>query len=199
MFCTNALGFCIEPCFILKNSTQVSSFLDHCKLAGFHSPLVIGSEKAYMTYSCFDHWTKYFIQNGKFHNESYSVIIYDGHITHTMHLEALRYLNWNKIFAVCILANSSHLFNVGDVSIFSKLKSGLKRNQTEYMRELNRDLTLKDFPYIFKRTWDSVVSQNSIISSKIYFEALLIRKLLEVLEYILSTKDGLLNQKIWAN
>jgi len=166
VFRTNALGFCLEPCFILKSSNQVSSFLDNCKIAGFFSPLVIGSDKAYMTYSCFDIWTKYFTQDAKFSSKNYSVLIYDGHNTHIMHLEALKHLLQNKTYAVCIPAHSSHLFNIGDVTVFAKLKSALKRNQTEYLREKNRDYTLKDFPFIFKKTWDSMINQGSIISGK---------------------------------
>lgn len=41
VFYTNAQGFCLEPCFILKSSTQVTSFREHCKTAGFFDTLVM--------------------------------------------------------------------------------------------------------------------------------------------------------------
>ena len=54
VFCTNAKGFCLESCFILRGSAQTTAFKNHCIAAGFHDPLVIGAEKAYITYDCFD-------------------------------------------------------------------------------------------------------------------------------------------------
>ena len=110
-------------------------------------------------------WTQYFVANGKFNPALYSVLLYDDHITHTMHLEALKYLNANKTFAVGIPSHSSHLFNVGDVTVFSKLKGSIRRKQTEYARTINRNVTFRDFPYLFKMAWDDTVSQSSIITT----------------------------------
>lgn len=127
-----------------------------------------------MNYSCFQEWSKYFVQNAKFNPNQFSTLIYDGHITHTMHLDALKYLNTNKTFAVCIPAHSSLLFNVGDVTVFSKLKGSFRRIQTDYIREKGRKLLLSDFPYLFKKAWDEIIKQGSIISGKLVRKFLVI-------------------------
>ena len=167
-FSTNASGYCLEPCFILKGSSQVNSFLQNCKLAGFFQPLVLSANKAYMDYASFDEWTKDFVKNAKFLPENYSILIYDGHVTHTMSLEALKYLYTHKIYALCIPAHSSHVFNVGDVTVFAKLKSAFRRIQTRYAEEKNRRIGFLDFPHIFKMAWDEAINQNAIIKGTVY-------------------------------
>ena len=162
-FSTNASGYCLQPCFILKGSSQASTFLEHYKLAGFDHPLVLGANKAYMDYTSFDEWSKDFVRNAKFIPDSYLVLIYDGHITHTMSLEALKYLHTHKIYALCIPAHSSHIFNIGDVTVFAKLKNAFRRIQTRYAEEKNSRVVFLDFPYIFKMAWDEAINQNSII------------------------------------
>jgi len=114
------------------------------------------------------------VENSKFNQERYSLLVYDGHSTHTCHLEALKLLNKNKIIAVCSPSHSSHLFNIGDITVFSKFKQSWKRNLTEYQREGNKTITLKGFPFIFKRVWDQSLNQSAIISGKSTFTFLFI-------------------------
>jgi len=83
-------------------------------------------------------------------------------------LEALKLLNTHKTLAICIPSHSSHLFNIGDVAVFAKMKASLKRKTTEFMREKGRNMLLQDFPYLFKQIWDECINQNAIISSKFY-------------------------------
>lgn len=164
VFCCNARGYSLEPCFILRNASSASNFFNHCKLAGFQNPLVLNSKKAFIDFDCFESWAKYFAANAKFNAADSLTLIYDGHSTHTMNYEALKYLNSEKIFAVCIPAHSSHLFNVADVTVFSRLKAAFKTKQLDYKRNINRDISLNDVPYIFKLAWDDAVSQNGIIN-----------------------------------
>jgi len=164
IYTCNSQGYSLEPCFILKKRTAVNSFLENCKKAGFHNPLVMFTEKAFINFETFNQWAKSFVENAKFNSHDALTLIYDGHTTHTMHYESLKYLNQEKVISICIPAHSSHLFNVSDVAIFSKMKDSLKRRQLEYKRTKNRNLTLNDFPYIFKQAWDDSVNQNSIIA-----------------------------------
>lgn len=94
---TNARGFAVEPTFILKGTSQISTFFQHLKSAGFYNPLVLSGPKAYMDYECFNEWSKWFIKYAKFDPDSYSYLIYDGHVTHVMHLEALKLFLAKKI------------------------------------------------------------------------------------------------------
>ena len=89
VYCTNVRGYSLEPCFILKGTNQTSPFINYYKTAGFYEPLVLTSYKAFMNYDCFNEWVKYFIKNGKFNPSRYSTLIHDGHLFHTMHVEAL--------------------------------------------------------------------------------------------------------------
>ena len=109
----------------------------------------------------------YFVENAKSDPRKYSTEAYDGLLSHTMHVEALKFLNVNRTIAVYTPTHSSHLFNVEDVTVFAKLKASSKRRQTRYLIEKNRNLTVQDFPHLFKAVWDDVLNQNAIISCKV--------------------------------
>lgn len=56
IFCCNANGYSLEPCFLINNAKSVGKFFENCKKAGFYNPLVICTPKAYIDYSSFETW-----------------------------------------------------------------------------------------------------------------------------------------------
>lgn len=91
VFCCNARGYCLEPAFIVP-SRYANNFTIACRDAGFPNPLVLSSERAYMDFSCFGEWTDFYIKNTKHSAEESSMLVYNGHTTHTLNLEALKIL-----------------------------------------------------------------------------------------------------------
>jgi len=99
----------------------------------------------------------------------------DGHTAHTFNLEALKKLNENKVFALAIPAHTSHVFNIGDRTVFGNLKKYWRESCTEYQKS-KKHIILEDFPFIFKTAWDKAVNQKGIINcnSLIFLELLTI-------------------------
>lgn len=121
-----------------------------------------------MELDSFKTWAEYFIANAKFHTKDYSVLVCDGHYSHTFNYDALKLLNENKTLAVCIPAHSSHLFNVADVAVFANLKKAFRSYQVEYKREKSRNVVFNDFPFLFRHAWENGISQNAITAGKHY-------------------------------
>lgn len=165
IFCCNARGVALEPCFIIKGGNDKrASFERKCREAGFQDPLVFATGSAFINFDCFNQYINYFVKEGKYNQSNYSALIMDGHACHTLNIPALKHLNENKVFAVSIPAHTSHAFNIGDVTIFGQMKKRWREACIGYRRDKKTNLELEDFPLIFKKVWDDSVIQANIVS-----------------------------------
>jgi len=167
IFCTNAVGFTLPPYFIVKGKPK-EDFISSCKKAGFQSSPIYGTKNAFVNFAAFHDFSKFFIENAKFNEKTASVLILDGHNAHTLNLEALELLNKNKVFSVCIPAHTSHVFNVGDRTVFGCLKKYWRQTCSSYMNAKRRELLLEDFPYVFKEAWPKSLNQFGIINGNFF-------------------------------
>ena len=163
IFCTNACGYTLPPYFIIKGKKPNEAFIENCKKAGFRNSPIYSTDKAFITFSAFSNYCEFFIKEAKYNKDSYSILVLDGHKSHTYNLEALQFLNQNKIFAVCIPSHTSHIFNIADRTVFGNMKKFWREESINYTREKGKKITLTDFPFIFKEVWTKSVNQIGII------------------------------------
>jgi len=162
IFATNAVGFTLPPYFIVKGRPH-EDLISNFRRAGFHSSPVFGTKNAFLNFAAFSDFSKFFVDQAQF-NQKAAVLIVDGHYAHTMNLEALEYFNQNKVFTVCIPAHTSHVFNIGDRTVFGCLKIQWRQSCDNYFRLKRRELLLEDFPHIFKEAWPKSLNQFGIIN-----------------------------------
>ena len=143
-------------------------FIENCRKAGFYSSPVVGTEKAFVTYEAFVKYAKYFTEEAKFSQNDCSVLVMDGLNSHTLNLEALKIFQENQTLAVSIPSHTSHVFNVGDRTVFGLFKRAWREEALDYRREIKANITVDDFPLIFRAVWNKTVIQRNIISG-IYF------------------------------
>jgi len=167
IFCCNAAGYSLPPFFVVKGKPK-GEFLDNCRKAGFRNSQTVGTKTAFITFPSFLAYCQFFVQEAKFNEHAYSVLIMDGHRAHTFNLDALQYLNQKKVFAVSIPSHTSHIFNVGDRTVFGNMKKSWRESCLNYFRATKKPLTSVDFPFIFKEVWDKSLSQVGIIKGKFY-------------------------------
>ena len=55
-----------------------------------------------------------------------------------MDLEVLQKLNEKRIFAVCIVSHTSHVFNIGDRTVFGNMKKYWMEELRNYLRKKRR-------------------------------------------------------------
>jgi len=168
IFCTNALGFTLPPYFLVKGKPK-EDFLLNCKKSGFQSSVVFGTKNAFINFAAFNDFSKFFVEKAKFNDKTASVLILDGHNAHTLNLDALEFLNKNKVFSVCIPAHTSQAFNIGDRTVFGCLKKYWRQACHSYIQGKRRDLLLEDFPLIFKEAWPKSLNQFGIIKGNFFF------------------------------
>lgn len=85
----NAKGYILEPCFILANDRSVTNFRNACIEAGFTNPLVLGTKSSFINFESFDSYIDYFVDEAKFSQEDYSILVMDGHKAHAYNIKAL--------------------------------------------------------------------------------------------------------------
>jgi len=56
----------------------------------------------------------------------------NGHKAHTLNLDALQYLNENKVLAISIPSHTSHVFNIGDRTVFGNMKKFWREECLKY-------------------------------------------------------------------
>ena len=164
IFCTNATGYTLPPYFIIKGNQP--DFIENCKNVGFRRSPIFNTPKAFLNFKAFTDFTQFFLREGKFNQTSYSVLVLDGHKSHTLNLEALQLLNKNKVFTVCIPSHTSHVFNIGDRTVFGNMKKYLRESCLNFLRNKTGIIKIQDFPFIFKEVWNKSVNQQGIMKGK---------------------------------
>lgn len=168
IYCTNARGYSLDPFFVIKGNKPSQSFIDNVQKAGFYNSQVVGTQKAFVDFDSFQKYAEYFVKQAKFHTNDYSVLIMDRLKAHTLNLEALKFLRENNTFAVSISSHTSHVFNIGDRTVFGHMKNCWRTECLAFRREIKPYVEKDDFPLIFGEVWSKTTSQNSIIAGKIF-------------------------------
>jgi hypothetical protein len=166
--CCNAAGQCLDPYFILKGVRERKIFVANVIKKDLDPKAISMSSSAYVNHGNFLEWSAFFIKFCKYDSNKWSLLILDGHTTHTANYDALKYLYDHKVLVLSLPPHSTHILQPLDVSVFHPLKVHFKRQQAQFTLEARRKVTQDDFPLVFANSWQEAMSITNIKNGNIY-------------------------------
>ena len=166
----NAAGHHVPPAFIFPRkrlSPQLLNDKPACSVA-----YVNETGSGWMTKEVFVQYMKHFQQHVKSSKESPTLLIVDGHKSHTQSLEAIKFANQHGIVMLSLPPHTSHLLQPLDVGFFGPFKryydqyidAYLKQNPGEVFTEFKVAAGVK---YAFEKSATFQISANSFKKTSI--------------------------------
>ncbi len=160
--CVSAVGLAFDPVFLVPGVNRRANF----NLASFPDGQQISTGSGWITERAFIEWCRIFVEASKdFRGQTlWSILLLDGHHTHTSCPDALQILNENRILAVCMPSHTTSCLQPLDVSVFGPLKSAFQRSLHEWKISKHPKITIDDLPTILSSGWDSSLTTTNIKS-----------------------------------
>ena len=160
--CVNAMGLALDPLFLLPGVRRRPNF----NLNKFTSADQMSTGSGWINAEAFKDWCQMFINQTKDFrgNNHWSILLLDGHSTHTHSLEALSLLNENLILALSLPSHTTSVLQPLDVSVFKPLKTLFQGALQDWRLKTKQRLTIDDLPTILGDCWDSAFTNSNIKS-----------------------------------
>jgi hypothetical protein len=155
----NAVGVAFDPTFLVPGVRIRQKF----DLSMYQDGHQIPTGNGWINESAFIQWVEIFVRITKdFRGNLWSVLLLDGHHTHTNSLPALEILNENRILAICMPSHTTSCLQPLDVSVFGPLKNGFQKSLQEWKIKYSAKVTIDHLPQILASSWDSAASRSNV-------------------------------------
>jgi hypothetical protein len=156
----SANGFVQAPFFIVRGQRKPPDFLKHAPPKSSMSMAL----KGMMTDAVFQQWVQHFIANMPPRDpKHWSLLLLDGHHSHTMNPEVLKLLSDNRIYVLALPSHTTAALQLLDVAVFGPLKRAF-RQYLEQWKSTNPlgVLDRNQLPMIVNEIWDKGIQPENI-------------------------------------
>ena len=161
--CVSGIGFVVPPLFIVPGKRLNRDLMDACEI---HGSTICTAPKGFMNSSVFLRWLEHFERTVPGSVKRPLVLVYDGYGSH-YNDEIVAKAIQLQIILVLLPANSTHLIQPLDISVFKPFKTVLKREVDSFM--INNAVTAfskKDSITITSKAWiEGIVNRKDNIIS----------------------------------
>jgi hypothetical protein len=152
--CVSASGFVLPPFFIVKGKNRPSGYLN----AATPGSTFEMAKKGMMTTEVFEKWVEHFVRYMEPRAASHwSLLLLDGHHSHTMNPAILKLLWDNHVYAVALPSHTTAQLQLLDVAVFSPLKRAFRQwiQEWKLLNPTDR-LDKKAIPNIVAGIWSKL-------------------------------------------
>jgi hypothetical protein len=152
--CVSASGFVQPPFFIVKGLRRPAKYLD----AAPEGSTFEMAKKGMMTAAVFAKWVSHFISHmEERHPTHWSLLLLDGHHSHTMNPGILRELWQHRVYAISLPSHTTAQLQLLDVAVFAPLKRSFRRwvGEWKLLNPLER-LEKGQVPLVVGGIWNSI-------------------------------------------
>jgi hypothetical protein len=150
----SASGFVVPPFFIVKGQRTPAGYLN---AAPPHSAMAM-AKKGMMTEAVFEQWVRHFVERMEKRDEKHwSLLLLDGHHSHTMNPEVLKLLWDNRVYVVSLPSHTTAALQLLDVAVFGPMKRAFKEFVHEW-KEMNpmEMMDKRMLPNIINGIWNKI-------------------------------------------
>ena len=161
MICCNAAGDFIPPTVVYKGKRLPTTLFANLP----PSTLVLKSDTGYMNRDLFLLWLQHFAEH-KQDKDQTSMLVIDGHKSHTMSMEVIEFAKSHHIELVSFPPHTSHVLQPMDIVFYKPLKEYFRDGVRKYMRNNpGKPFTRNEFPAIFKDAYFKVATVHNAVTS----------------------------------
>ena len=150
----SASGFVVPPFFIVKGQRTPTDYL----AAAPENSSMAMAKKGMMTEAVFELWVRHFLLRMEKRDEKHwSLLLLDGHHSHTMNPEVLKLLYDHRVYVISLPSHTTAALQLLDVAVFGPLKRAFKEFVHEW-KELNPMDTMdkRHLPNIIRGIWGGI-------------------------------------------